>query len=758
MPVRLIYTFCLISLLSCAAACRQDPDAAARAFVASGDAHVSAGRLEAAVLEYRNALTHKPKWAEPHYKLGLVYDRLRQPENADDAFVRVTELDPGYAHANLRVAAAMLGAGRPQDAERLANRVLDVEPQHVPALAILSEALDGSGQSAAARRRIDEALSIEPRSAAALVALASWHLRRDDVKAAVETLRRASEYNPRSAQAWTALAGAEWRLGDAARTEAALQNVLSLEPHRASARRLLASVYLQSNRAALAEPHLRELAKTNSVDKLALADYYLALDKADAAMPVLEGLTRERDEDIVAQAHLRRAVLARAKGALREARDAVDIAMKQPSAEPQALVLKSELLAEEGDLDSALEGAARAVSLQPGWGNARYALAMVHAARGEVADAERELNRARDRVDAPAAVDMQLARLALARGDANAAVRLARQAATIAPTAAAEALLAHALRAAGNANEARRVLAVARAKWQNSVDLEMELGYLELAARRPDRAREAFERAVRAAPSTATRSGLVLGYVAGGQLAAARASIEAWRSAAPDDGDLAILSAQIDLAKANAARAEQTLADALRHAPRHAQLAETLAQVYLARGDREKALRQYEKVAELRPRSAEAATVVGMLKQEAGDRAGAAAAYERALDISPTAGVPANNLAWLYAEMDRLDDARRMAETAVASLGDSPQALDTLGWVSHRQARSETAMKLLTQAVAKAPQNPVYRYHLALAYASAKKHAAARAELERALSLSNNNFADARRALNALTGPQASRK
>jgi len=757
MRVRLLCNVWLVSFL-CSAACRQDPEAAARAFVASGDAYVAAGQLEAAVLEFRNALTHRPEWAEPHYKLGLAYEQLGQPANAHDAFVRVTDVDAGYADANLRVAGTMLGAGRYQDANRLATRVLDVDARNVRALAIVGEALDGSGQSAAARRKIDEALSIEPRSAAALMALASWQLRRGDVKPAVDTLRRASEYDPRSAQAWTALASTEWRLGDASRAEAALQKALALEPQRAGARRLLASVYLQSGRAQLAEPHLRELAKTNSLDRLALADYYLALDKPEAAAPVLEGLTKGRDEDVAAQAHLRRAVLARARGALSEARTEIDVAMKQPSAEPQALVMKSELLADEGNLDAALDCVVKATSLQPEWGNGRYALAMVHASRGEVADAERELKRARDRVSSPAAVDLELARLALTRGDASTAVSVARQAADAEPTPSTHAFLTQALRERGDANEARRVIESARDRWPNRIELETELGYLELAARRPNRAREAFERALRVAPSNATRSAVVLGYAADGQLAAARASIASWRSTAPRDAELAILSAQIDLAEANAARAEQTLADALRDTPRHANLKETLAQVYLARGDREKALRQYEALAELRPRSAEPLTVVGMLKQEAGDRSGAAAAYERALDISPTAGIAANNLAWLYAEMNRLDDATRMAERAVAALGDSPQTLDTLGWVSHRQGRSEAAVKLLTQAVSKAPQNPLYRYHLGLAYRRARKHAAARTELERALFLSNNNFADARRALNDLTGPQASPK
>lgn len=755
--VRVIYAVFVGIVLAGCAACHQDPSAAARAFIASGDKYVAARQFEAGALEYRNALAHQTESAEAYYKLGLAYEQLRQFEKAHDAFVRVTELDESYTEANLRVADTLLAGERYEDAERLANRVMVREPHHVRALSIAAGALDGMGRSTEARRRIDEALNIDPQSSAALSAQASWQLRRGDLKPATETLRRAVASDPQSLQAWTALANAEWRLDEVARAEAALQKVLVLSTDKAGAQRLLATFYLQTGRAPLAEQYLRALAETSSRDRLALADYYLALNRHEAAVSLLQALTLDRDKEIAAQAHLRRAVLARSAGAMREAHAEADLAMKQPSAQPQALVIKSELLVDDGDLDGALDCARKAAALQPRWGNGTYALAMVHLARGDLIDAERELKRARDRVSSPILVDAELARLALSRRDVNTAVALARQIVASNPTPAAYTLLSQALRASGDVKEARRIVTLARTKWRDSLDLETELGYVELSARRPERARAAFERALRASPSsTASRSGLLLAYVADRRLDAARTFMDAWRSATPDDVALAILSAQIELKDGNPTRAEQILADAVRRAPRNADLAESLAQIYVARGDRERALQYYAKVAELRPTSVEALTVVGMLKQEVGDRAGASAVYERVLSLAPGAGIAANNLAWLYAENNRLDDAVRLAEQAVTSLPHSSEALDTLGWVHYRQGRSDAAIRILSQAVTKAPDNPVYRYHLALAYVSAEKRAEAQAELERALSLSAD-FADARRALRRLSGSERSR-
>ena len=747
---------CAIVVL--ATGCRRDPVAAASAFIASGDRYASEGQFEAAAIEYRNALEQQPQSASASFKLGLAYERLQQPDKAFAAFVRVTELDDANDDASLRVAAAWLAGARYEEAERFAGHVIAHDPHQVRALVIAASALDGLGRSTAAKRRIDEALDVDPTSSPALVALASWQLRRADVKSAYETLRQAVAHNPQSTDAWTAFAITAWRLGDTAAAEAAFKRVMAIDAGTASSRRQLASFYVQTGRAALAEPYLRALAESSPNDRLALADAYLAAGKPESAIALIEALATNSDTRIAAQAQLRQAALAKAAGRRHDARAYANLAMKDPATEPQAHVLAAELELEEGTLDGALEHAAKATSLQPQWGEARCLLAMIHLARGDLDNAERELKRARDLIRDPGLVDGQLARLALARGDAAAAARLARQSADGARTPAAYALLSQSLRADGRVNDAFAILSSARRQWTSSVELDTELGFVELAAHRPDRARTAFNRALRASPSaTLSRIGLVLSQIAGTDVLAARTSLGGWRTAEPSDVSLAILSSQIDLAEGHVAAAEATLVDVLRRAPRSPAPVETLAQLYLSTGRRNQALQYYQRVTELRPRPFEALTVVGMLKQEAADRPGAIEAYERALAISPEAGVAANNLAWLYADDNRLEDAARLAEQAVKSLNDSPPALDTLGWIAYRRQRYAIAIQHLSHAVTSAPRNPTYHYHLGLAYASAGRHAEAGAELERTIALSHEPalISDARRARLAL--PQATR-
>ena len=88
-----------------------------------------------------------------------------------------------------------------------------------------------------------------------------------------------------------------------------------------------------------------------------------------------------------------------------------------------------------------------------------------------------------------------------------------------------------------------------------------------------------------------------------------------------------------------------------------------------------------------------------------------------------------NNLASLLEDEDP-DRALEYAERAYALAPEAPFAKDTLGMVLLKQGRQEESMRLLRQASKKAPQVPLFRYHLAQALADSGEHAEARAILK----------------------------
>ncbi|HEY3884573.1 MAG TPA: tetratricopeptide repeat protein, partial [Vicinamibacterales bacterium] len=96
--------------------------------------------------------------------------------------------------------------------------------------------------------------------------------------------------------------------------------------------------------------------------------------------------------------------------------------------------------------------------------------------------------------------------------------------------------------------------------------------------------------------------------------------------------------------------------------------------------------------------------------------------------------IAANNLAWIYLAEGRLDDSLYYARVAEEELPHAAQVDDTLGWVYYTRDRPLDAIRLLSAAAGADPNNATYRYHLGAAYAKANQPAAARRELDRALS------------------------
>ena len=104
----------------------------------------------------------------------------------------------------------------------------------------------------------------------------------------------------------------------------------------------------------------------------------------------------------------------------------------------------------------------------------------------------------------------------------------------------------------------------------------------------------------------------------------------------------------------------------------------------------------------------------------------------------PTAS---NNLAYVMLETGgNADLALQLAQTARRALPESSNVADTLGWAFYQKGVYQSAIDLFQEAIKlaaknKEPDNPLYHYHLGLAYAKADQPALARQHLERVLKL-----------------------
>jgi putative PEP-CTERM system TPR-repeat lipoprotein len=115
----------------------------------------------------------------------------------------------------------------------------------------------------------------------------------------------------------------------------------------------------------------------------------------------------------------------------------------------------------------------------------------------------------------------------------------------------------------------------------------------------------------------------------------------------------------------------------------------------------------------------------------------ARAAYEKVLKIAPEDGDALNNLANVLSAL-KDPSAVRVAEQAVAKSPGSAAAIDTLGWALFKSGQPDKALPFLRDARLRQPSSPEVGFHLATVLAAVGRKVEARAEVEAALKLGNN--------------------
>jgi tetratricopeptide (TPR) repeat protein len=351
-----------------------------------------------------------------------------------------------------------------------------------------------------------------------------------------------------------------------------------------------------------------------------------------------------------------------------------------------------------------------------------------------------------------AAARLQLARLRLARGETKGALKAAEEVSRERPDDVdAAVLVSRSLRAQGDLARAARELGTRISRTPDAAPLHIEMGWLALQRNDLPAARTSFDAALRIAPASYDALvGLVTIDLAQRNIQRARERVAESQQRTPGDPRLTILSARVSLAAGNTADAEQTLRTLVTADPSQLEAYDLLGRIAVSHGQLDRALAEYQTLADRSRAPAGPLTLVAMIQEARGDRDGARQQYEKVLAADPRAGVAANNLAWMYAEAGRLDDALKLATVATEQLK-RPEADDTLGWVYYRKGLAQHAITAFERAVSKAPDNPIYHYHLGLAHLKEGHETEGRAALKRALALKSdfNGADEARKALAA---------
>jgi tetratricopeptide (TPR) repeat protein len=735
-------------------ACGGDVEQVKRDYVERGDRYIAEKNVDAAIIEYRNAVQRDPKFGEAYGKLASAYASRGDGVDALRAAVTAADLLPDSVEAQTVAGELLLLAGRFADAKGRAQRALARDANFTRARVLLGNSIAGLKDIDSAIKEFEEAIRLDPDQSGVYTGLAALKASQGDLQAAEQIFKQAIETDPKAVPPRLALAQFYWSTNRLADSEQMLKTTLESAPADPMANLALAVFYQAAGRAEEAEPYLRAAVKAdpNPRLKIATADYYIAHRRAHDAKPLLAPLAQDRR--FGALAILRLAGIAQAEG---QPEEALQILENRLTVEPKnALVLaaKSDVLRMQRRLDEAVTVADAAIAASPTSAQAHFVRGRILAEQGQREQAERAFNDVLRLNPRASAARVELARLQVST-DVDEAVAQAQQASKEDPQrGAARLVLARALIQKREYAEAEKVLDELMKAGPNIAGVHVELGGLYALRKDMTRAREAFERALALEPSSVDAiEGLVAIEFATGRRAEGLARIEHALAAASDDSRLLIVAAKAYASANNLASAERMLLKAIDKNPSALTAYATLGQVYLSQKKLGSARAQFAKVAASQERPITAYTVIGIIDLMENRVADAQQAFERVIKMDPRSAVAANNLAWIYAEHGgSVDMALQLALVAEAGLPNDTEVHDTLGWIYYRKGMMPEAVSSLRRSLELEPQNATAAYHLALALEKTGDRGEARRLMTHYLSLDSTSerSVDIRRRLQQL--------
>jgi tetratricopeptide (TPR) repeat protein len=731
---------CVIALALCVAvgACA-DPETRRKKYIASGDAYMKQGNVAAAIIQYSNAVSKVPASGEAHLRLAEAYVASNQIKPAFPEFIRAADLLPDDLQTQLKAGHFLLKAGLFQEAKARARIVLEHDANNVDALLLLANSLAGMRSLDEAVNVIERAVGIDPERAGTYTNLGVLELAQGDREQAEATFKRAVDASKGSAESYVGLGNFYRVIAQEVDAEKALKRALDVDPKNVPAHEAIASLYVEWGKAAQAEPYLKSLVSLSPTTeaRLALADFYSSVGRQDDAIKTLQDMSADPKQFATAQTRI--ALIEYEAGRRQHALEIVDAVLAKEPRRVPALTMKARLLLADGNAPEALALAKRAVDIDPRYALGHLTLGRILLARNDIENARRAFNDTLEQDPDSLPAQLELIEIHRGRGELDTALQFADQAIRTHPTnmsARIERIKILLVREPDRPR-AEADLKTLLAKFPNAPAVYVLKGSYYLTLNNTAAAREAFQRALDLNPTYLDAvTGLVALDISTKNPAAARARIEAILVKYPDAPTLRILAARVYALSGDAAKAEDSLKRAMKADPSNPEPYGLLAQLYMSQGKIEEAKREFAELARVDPRSVGAPTMLGVLYYATKQQSEAQQWWEKALKIDGRSAAAANNLAWLYAESGtNLDRALDLAKTAKATMPDQPEMNDTLGWVYYKQKLYTMAVQYLLVSQQKEPNNPIYQFHVGMAYAQAGEDAKARKYLQRALEI-----------------------
>ena len=763
----LVVAIAALALVSCS----NNQNVVKAKYLEIGNKYFGRGKYKEASIYYRKAIAKDPKYGEAYYHYALTLLKQNAIGNAVGPLRRAAELlppDTSDSHdAKLQLGQILLMAsdspslvGRNQplldEVDQLSKSMLQRNPKSFAGHKLSADLLLAKGLELYRRKNLPDALKA--------------------MQSAIAEYRSALEIKPGDLSVTVPLARTLSLTGKPADAEQLYLVLIQKDKTQAAPYKDLYRLYIGQNRNADAEKILKQEIANNPKDYSAqtdLAGFYSATGKRPEMVKILDNLKanakdfpaayltaadfyiRNGDGD-EATKQLQQGIQNDPARKLEYEKRLVEVEIRQGKKEQayernlqvlkdnpkdsDARGMKAAFLLEKGDINQAIGELQSVVTANPDNFVARFNLGRAHVAKGDFDRARQQFEKAVELRGDYIPARIALAQLALSRGDYTGALKNAQDLEQVNKNnAAARLIQASAYVRLNRYAEARPILTQLVAENPKQVDTLLEMGVLNLNEKRYDEALDVFRRAWAANPQNMKG---ILGQaetlLLTGKPEEAVKIIDAEVQKHPDNPDikrelanLEVRTGHYDLALAHF----QELAEKSKSSPRlHADLLFRIAVVQSQQGHVDKAIATLTQARDLVPDNALVLNQLALLLEQTGKHKEALGMYQKVIQNDPNNAEALNNLAFLIAETGgNLDEALTLANRAKQRLPDLWEISDTIGWIYLKKNLSDNAIELFREIVTRQPNNPIYHYHLAMAFSQKGDKVQARKECKLAL-------------------------
>jgi tetratricopeptide (TPR) repeat protein len=383
--------YCLaVIFLAASWSCSSSDEQQFAQYVERGDRYAAQHQYREAVIEYKNATRAAPNDVSTHWKLAQAAIAIKEFSTAFTELHQITTLDPGHYGAAETLGQMYLAAGKMQEAGRIADNLIEAHRQLPAGYLLLGRLAAQEGNLAAAITHFEEAVQRDPTMDGTMVALGHLYLLQQNPAQALAWYERALNARPDSVEAYMARGNYYVVAGRRADAEKDFDRAVSLSKGSEDARLAIGVQHLRQGRPFRAEQEFTAVAgETNSRKaRLLLTELKLELGRVAEAKQLLSVILQEDRQDLATIFLQGRVALAEQR--YNDARSFFEDVMKRDAAMAAAHLYLGLVDLVDGSRTAGEEHILQAVKLDPDNPKPHLVLAEFYLNENSFAKAEQE--------------------------------------------------------------------------------------------------------------------------------------------------------------------------------------------------------------------------------------------------------------------------------------------------------------------------------------------------------------------------------